>query len=242
MGSLLQNLQSRARHRGNRVLVLSALLFSVTATATVTDRAAVFSPQTRKKVSAQTQNLQRFYKAGIQVDTFASAPGLKVETDGAQNASPEFNDWLRTRAEKGGTDNVYVLIVKTPPYLLVSIGQRLRERDVFPRVERDMLIRLLATRFQNGDFDKGLLEGSALIRDTLSNRIDGTEIPTYSLLLSQQAAAAQQMKTASSEAPGSYLHWIGLILVLVFGTWLAYNIFQTLATKHKEKLPLQDGT
>ncbi|MCB0404389.1 MAG: TPM domain-containing protein [Bdellovibrionales bacterium] len=207
------------------------------------DRAELFSPAARTKIEVQNKTLLRYYKAGIAVETFASAPGLSEQPGGAQQSTTEFNTWLKSRAEKAGRDNVYILVVKNPPYLLVSVGERLRERDVFPRIDRDMLMRLLAGRFQQKSFDKGLLEGAALVRDTLSNRIEGTEIPTYTMLLTQRAAAAQQQQRENSmDPPGSYLHWIGLILVAVFGAWLAFNIYQTLAAKGKSGRPVQDGT
>ncbi|MEZ4749059.1 MAG: hypothetical protein R3B54_00110 [Bdellovibrionota bacterium] len=67
------------------------------------------------------------------------------------------------------------------------------------------------------------------------------------MMLAQKAAAAQQQQRAQGAGQpglggGSYLHWIGLILVIVFGIWLAINIYQTLATKAKSQTPIQDGT
>ncbi|MCB0406545.1 MAG: hypothetical protein KDD51_17315, partial [Bdellovibrionales bacterium] len=117
MGSLFQNFQGRSGGQYCRLLSLVALIYCGLLSAQVRDGAGLFSADARNKFETQNKLLQKYYKAGLSLDTFSQAPGLNAQAGGAQQSTPEFNTWLKNRAEKGGRDNVYILVVQNPPYL-----------------------------------------------------------------------------------------------------------------------------
>lgn len=187
----------------------------------VTDRAGLLGKQTPARLEEAARSLQRDYRVGLRIETVAQAPlgesGSEVIDLERENT---FSKWLKGKAESAGKDTVYVLLVKEPPYLLVSAGDRLAERGVFTREDRNTLMHLLARRLRRSEAAKGMLEAVAFLRGSLSNRIDGTDIPVYS------PAPPPEAPPVAEAAGSTWLSQLGLALIVIFGGWLAWNIYR----------------
>ncbi len=213
------------------VLVSLFLIHPFSATAEIVDNAGFFDRATRARAQEEIRSLQKTYKSGIDIFTYKTVPGLKLSGD-PRMAEAELTGWLETRAGKVNGHNMLVLAIQNPPYLMVSLGTVLRGRSVFSPNDRNSMVRLLADRFRTEEMNKGLLELVSFVRSTFSNRIEGTNIPTFTERITQQMMAQQQQQQKNA-GPSSLLNWVGLVLVLVFGGWLAYNVYQTFANTKK---------
>lgn len=201
-----------------------ACAFSLTSRAAdISDNAQILGKELESRLNFSARDIRREYRAGLKIETFSKAP-FDVNDAAVVDLEKEskFSRWLRSRADAAGKDSVYILLVKSPPYLLVSGGELLRERGVFTREDRNALMHLLAQRLRRDEAAKGMIEAAAFVRNTLANRVDGTAIPVFS----PQPERSEAVVAPSQESTQGWLSQLGLGLILLFGGWLVWNVYR----------------
>jgi uncharacterized membrane protein YgcG len=153
--------------------LLPAVLAGVAAAAEVPrvrDDAAFFSPDTVQKAGQEIIAIKRQFKVDLRIDTVPGVPADKLDQLKAKGRDQFFATWALDRAKAAGDRSVYVLICKQPAHLQVEPGEQTENRD-FTRENCKALRDVLLGGFKTKEYDKALLAGIALVRDTLLKNV-----------------------------------------------------------------------
>lgn len=143
----------------------------------VKDNAAFFSPDTVQKANAEIRELKQSFGQDVVVETIKELPADKaklIQNATAATREKVFAEWVAERANASGVKGIYILICRNPSHLQIDVTKALRDKN-FPVAEMNRLRELLVARFKNKEYDKGLLEGLALIRETFEKNLSPTQ-------------------------------------------------------------------
>ncbi len=142
----------------------------------VRDDAGFFSADTVRKADEDILALRKQYKVDLRVETFSGVPADKTSQVPAMTTSERnqlFSTWALDRAKAAEIRGVYILICKNPGHLEVVVGNQTR-KQAFTLEDRDKLRGILTAQFKDKEYDKALVAGIDLVRDTLQKNIGPT--------------------------------------------------------------------
>jgi hypothetical protein len=135
----------------------------------VMDYAAFFSAGGLQRANALIRDINHDLNRSLVFETF---PGVVQEDRSRRSLSMAggsrrllFDTWMEERASATGIDGLYVLICRRPGHVQVGAGRQTTNEAFRPGI-RDNLRDLLISRFDERQFDLGLLESLALIYDS----------------------------------------------------------------------------
>ena len=154
-------------------ITLAALLFASAAPAGIHqawEEAHFAKPQTIEQISQILEDIHARFGKDLMIETFPSIPDdLKpaLQKDGKETF---YEKWTRSEAYQLGVNGVMILITGDPPHLQVEVGTSTREK-AFTLADRDELVKKLAERFRNKDFDNGLLEAAQFVQERMGKNL-----------------------------------------------------------------------
>jgi uncharacterized membrane protein YgcG len=157
------------------ILVLLALIPAMplvpskAAAVRVLDDARFFKPAAIRQADEQIADIHTRYQKDVFVETVATPPADRAPELKTLGRERFFAAWAEERMLASRVDGVYILICKDPSHVEVIISQDAGEpfNDRF----RESLRRTLVRRFDRRQYDKGLLEGVALVREQLDQAL-----------------------------------------------------------------------
>lgn len=141
----------------------------------VQDQAGLFDPAVINSVNQELAQTDQQYHEDLVVESFAAIPAVKEADERRLGKKEFFAEWARERAKALQVTGVYVLICKHPGHLQVEVGNETRKR-AFTLANRDQLVQILDRRFEAGQFNEGLQQGTAYFRQSLQANL-GTGRP-----------------------------------------------------------------
>jgi uncharacterized membrane protein YgcG len=224
-------------HTRGRACLLGFLIGLITtlsasaATPGVKDEAGFFSETAIRKANDAMRDIERRFHKDFVIETFRTPPDEqadKVRNMAKAERERFFNEWAVRRAREETVNGIYVLICKEPGHLEVEVGNKTRQ-EAFTLANRDHLRDLLAERFRDKEYDRGLLDAVDYVGKTLEHNEGGhpsgrAEVPP---------AGPGPAEPPRGVQPGglSWLLWAGiiglgviLVLAVLFGAILsAFN-------------------
>lgn len=167
---MMSNLSS-VRNALATMIVLALIGSAVAADAApeVRDDAGFFTAAAVSEANTGIRAIKQRYKKDLLVETFLAVPAdLKEQLQ--ENKNKTFVDWTQSQAAKNKLAGVYLLICKEPPHLELLVDNASLKK-AFPATDRDKLRDLLLKRFREKDYDKGLAETVALVRERLEQNL-----------------------------------------------------------------------
>jgi len=142
-------------------------------TPVVKDDAGMFSAAAVSKASQAVRDIKSQFNKDLSIETFKAIPPSKVADFKKANEKQKqklYDDWAIFRAKTLKIDGVYVHIVKTPGHLEGLVNPATL-KQAFTLADRDKLRELWLARLKAGEFDKGLEDSIALVRDRLEKNL-----------------------------------------------------------------------
>lgn len=146
---------------------------AVTVCAQVRDEGQFFSQQAIDKANAEISALKQQRGKGLVIETYPSVPTEMRDALKAQGRTAFFDRWSAQRFAADKMNGVLVIVTRDPAYINVAAG-RSTDIEAFGKADRDRLQQTLAESFRGKEYDRGLLEGVAMVRKTMDARAAGS--------------------------------------------------------------------
>ncbi|MDB5174122.1 MAG: hypothetical protein JWN51_2895 [Phycisphaerales bacterium] len=166
----------------SRGIVAAMALFAVLSFIGATARAAdpevrddghVFGPAAVEKANGMIAQIKQKFGKDVNVETFPEIPERMKARFQSQEKEQFYENWLRQEARDSGTNGVFILIVKNPGRLQVGVGSETVRSKAFTPADRDALRNLMLARFNEKQYDEGLLDGVNFIFQRLDENTHG---------------------------------------------------------------------
>ena len=148
------------------LLVLTALAVPQLGAAEIRDRAGIFSAEAIRKAQAEFDRNERSTSVPVVIETITAIPGLERGASASEKRSA-----IEALAEKKAKairyEGVYLLISKDDQ-VFSELLVREHLASVLPRERRRAVRDALLGEFKKGNFDAGLVKGSATLAEALS--------------------------------------------------------------------------
>jgi uncharacterized protein len=158
-------------------LIVPALLVALLLTAgqafaivpQVKDDGKFFSADAVRKANEVIRELQHTHRVDLVIETMDKAPaGIEGKSSSERNRL--FGEWALRRFKELGIDGIYLLITRSPGHLQIEVGND-TQRRAFTLADRDKLRELLVRKFREKEYDAGLLEAVADVRNTVDSHM-----------------------------------------------------------------------
>lgn len=195
--------------------LLLCLFLASTALAEVRDPTNLFSPRAQEEANRIISDMRR--ATGGREFTVEVIPEVPANVRGRTNEPGFWNKLTENRAADTGTQGIYALITREPRHLHVSLGDK--SDNFFTTADRDRLIRVMGDNFKNGDFDRGLIDGTKLVDQTLRGNYAAAQQSSGNRGAAGAPAAGVPggAPTRTNSKPGlfsgNFCLWIGIGLV-----------------------------
>lgn len=143
----------------------------------INDSVGFFSKDTVKRANEMIREMKKVHRKEILIETVHKIPmrNENAVMEGKE-IDPLFSDWAKKRLSKTGTKNVYIVISKSPSFIMAAVGSETRSKGEFTESDRNILIKLLAENFQRKEHDKALLDSVGFVRTAIEANLKGTPI------------------------------------------------------------------
>ncbi len=135
----------------------------------IKDEARFFSPEAVKKANDEIRDIERRFERDLLIESYSTVPdnqAARVKAMSREDREKFFQEWARKRASEAVVNGVYILICKEPGHVQVEVSSR--ARSVFGSDVRDMLVRILVSKFREKHFDEGLADAVRFVRERLA--------------------------------------------------------------------------
>ena len=191
----------------------------------VLDNGAFFSEQAKSDAAKVIGELERTLHEDLAIETFKEIPaelkaGVNVQDKAALGHL--FEQWASKQFKQKGVNGVYVLIVKEPAHLQISVGNN-TQRQAFTLTDRDALSSLMRAKLHAHQNDEALRDGANFVFATMKShtnpraRTGNAPVPVSS----QQAHPPQ--------SSGGIGGWLIPALVIGVVVWLVIGLFRALS-------------
>lgn len=191
------------------------------ALAEVKDETAMFSSSAIQQADQATRQIKQKYGKEMLVEVFAEIPADLRSQYSADRKDQFFSQWMTRRGQELKINGVYVLICRNPSHLQVDAGRDTKQR-AFTAQNVEQLKNILVNRFQNKQFDDGLLEGVNYVDKTLAANL-GTSASAAAPNANPQYNVQVPRNTGPAPArtpTGSGMSWIWWVLLIGVGIFI----------------------
>ena len=191
----------------------------------VLDNGAFFSEQAKSDAAKVIGEMERTLHEDLAIETFKEIPadlkaGVNVQDKTALGHL--FEQWASRQFKQKGINGVYVLIVKEPAHLQISVGNN-TQRQAFTLKDRDALSSLMRAKLHARQNDEALRDGANFVFATMKSHTNPrARTGTAAMPLSSQ----QAHPTQSSGGIGG---WLIPALVIGVVVWLVIGLFRALS-------------
>ncbi len=206
--------------------LLGGTLNTQAGTAGIHDNAGFFSEGAKADATSNINDVQRRLKKDICVETFAEIPAdvrgeLNLQDKAAVNRVCD--EWSTKRARELMVNGIYVLLVKQPAHLQVSVGND-TQRQAFTLTDRDRLVNTMLGKLRAKDNDGALREGMSYVAATMRGHLTSRST-THS-----QAAPAPvtRYQTDAPKEQSSGGSWLVTLLIIGVVAWLVLALIRAL--------------
>jgi uncharacterized membrane protein YgcG len=217
----------------------------------IKDEAGFFKADAVTAAQQKIKDIRRRFHKDVLIETFAEVPAERargVDLNDKEARAKLFADWVADRQKSAGVDGINVLICKTPMHLRVGVGRQTEEK-LFTPANRDKLVALLKTRFDEKNYDAGLADSLDYIAQAFKQE------PTSAQKSPQKNGAksgpiAQAGKDAKPKE--SFLEqvtkkrqvtfdpmWIVWGVVILLGLWIVIGLLRAMFGRGKPNYPPQ---
>jgi hypothetical protein len=131
----------------------------------IKDEGKLFSAETLDRANKKIHDIYRTFHNDVVIEALAKIPAdleTKYKEDGRQKF---FSEWADRRVDELGVNGLYILIVKEPGHIQVSIDMRTRAKAFTPSDRRKLIDKMLGA-FKEKKLDEGLLTGLDFVEST----------------------------------------------------------------------------
>jgi uncharacterized membrane protein YgcG len=132
----------------------------------VKDDGKFFKPETLEKANKKIREIYQKYQKDVVVETLASLSADQEKKLKDEGKNKFFATLALDRAKELGVHGIYLVLSKKPSHLQVHMDPATQKKAFTPR-DRRALIDKIISRFKEGNFDAGLLEGLDVIESAL---------------------------------------------------------------------------
>lgn len=153
----------------------------------ISDAGDFFDGSHEQQAIRRIEELHSKFKKDVRVETFAKVPDDHADRLKQLGADAFFKDWLKELAKTEHVDGVFVLICRQPAMIKVGINESTR-KSLFTESDREALWKLMKRRFDQKDFDAGLMAGIDYIQDRFAAHSSGNPLAQTDRLPSSSPA------------------------------------------------------
>jgi hypothetical protein len=141
----------------------------------IKDEGGFFSAEAIEKANAEVKEFKRNYKKDLVIETYKELPEDKKEAyakvaKDQKGSARFFDEWGRARAKELELNGVYIAIFKTPPYVVIEVGNETGKKAFTPgNVRRAHLRFVLVDKLNNKKYDDGLSQAIAKVHDMMKD-------------------------------------------------------------------------
>ena len=206
--------------------LLGTALTAKAGTSGIHDNAGFFSEGAKADATSNINDVQRKLKKDVCVETFAEIPadlrqGINLQDKAAVNRVCE--QWSIKRARELAVNGIYVLLVKQPAHLQVTVGND-TQRQAFTLTDRDRLVNTMLAKLRAKDNDGALREGMSYVAATMRGHST-----THSITQTPSAPApVTRYRNAVPEEPSSGGGTLVTLLIIGVVVWLGLALFRAI--------------
>src|SRR5581483_2581807 len=141
--------------RSRILTLLACLLFAVTANAQVRDDGGFFSADAVDRANSAIGQMKQETGRDLLIETFPSIPQERADQYRADNAAEFFREWANARGQAAHVKGVYILINRTPSYLLIKPADQVKQREFTENDSKELRDQMLPLMKQK-QFDQAL--------------------------------------------------------------------------------------
>lgn len=206
--------------------LMGGVLTARAGTSGIHDNAGFFSEGAKADATSNINDVQRKLKKDVCVETFAEIPadlrqGINLQDKAAVNRVCD--QWAVKRAKELMVNGVYVLLVKQPAHLQVTVGND-TQRQAFTLADRDRLVSTMLTKLRAKDNDGALREGMSYVAATMRGHST-----THTITQTSSAPVpVTRYRDVVPEEPSSGGSWLVKLLIIGVVVWLGLAMFRAL--------------
>lgn len=206
--------------------LLGTALTARAGTAGIHDNAGFFSEGAKADATSNINDVQRKLKKDVCVETFAEIPaelrqGINLQDKAAVNRVCD--QWSMTRARELMVNGIYVLLIKQPSHLQVTVGND-TQRQAFTLTDRDRLVNTMLGKLRAKDNDGALREGMSYVAATMRGHAT-----SHSVNQTQSTPApVTRYRTDVRQEQSSGGGWLVTLLIIGVVAWLVVALIRAL--------------
>ena len=188
----------------------------------VLDNGAFFSEQAKSDAAKVIGEMERTLHEDLAIETFKEIPaelkaGVNVQDKAALGHL--FEQWASKQFKQKGVNGVYVLIVKEPAHLQISVGNN-TQRQAFTLTDRDALSSLMRAKLHAHQNDEALRDGANFVFATMKSHTNPR---------ARTGNAPVPVSSHSAQSSGGTGGWLIPALVIGVVVWLVIGLFRALS-------------
>ncbi len=207
-------------------VALAMLIAPAFALAQVRDDGGFFSPKAVAKANEEIALLKKERGKQLVIETYSTIPAAQRADLDAKGRQKFFADWSGQRFAEQRLNGVLVLLTKDPRYIHVKGGTE-TDIEAFNSADANRLRETMTAGFNAKDFDRGLLDGVAHVRQTMDARATGGPVGATSSTQQPGATAAPVPTPDISKQNEGGISMV-TIVILVVGAFILFSLFRRL--------------
>jgi hypothetical protein len=153
------------------VATIATLVFCISrASAEVRDDGNFFSPQAIEHANDAIRQMQQSTGRDLLIETYPAIPQERASSYRPDNQAAFFRDWANQRAQAAHVKGVYILINRSPSYLLIKPEDQVKQREFTETDSKELRDQMLPAMKQK-QFDQALSSAVEFVSSRFAQRV-----------------------------------------------------------------------